>query len=212
MDVLHQKHMINNIREAFSCERAINNNDYIIGKIYNMDRSIERMENHLMGEPPKMSVYIRKAGATPVSLNCAGVIRFSINSKGLTNQMSLADVTTAFFADNYHVGFALDKESDSWNDLDLNERKRLRNHFGNIKCAVRMVLMHADSYPSIPEDPSQYKETIRRIATAAEERIRNDFCFGNKTISIYKLTTHPTTKILKKSLKLQVCEHSRRRP
>lgn len=73
--------------------------------------------------------------------------------------------------------YALDLKSDSWNDLDKSEKKRIRNHFANIKRAVKMVLMHADSYPSIPEDPSQYKEVTRRIATAAEERIRNEFWF-----------------------------------
>jgi len=193
MDLQHQKHMLNDIRKSLGTERAINN-DYIIGKIYNMDKSIRRLENHLMGEA--------KPTATTLSSSSSGVIRFSVSSKGLTNQMSVADVTVAFFFDNHPVGWKLDKESDSWSDVDISERKRLRNHFSAIKRAVRMVLMHADSYPSIPNDPLQYKESIRRIATAAEERIRNDLCFGNRIITIYKLNGHSEMKNLEKSLKL----------
>ena len=87
----------------------------------------------------------------------------------------MADITTAFFVDNYPAGFSLDRESDSWKDLDASERKHLRNHFAAIKHAVRMVLMHTDSYPLTPD-----KEAVRKIATAAEERIRNKLDFGNK--------------------------------
>ena len=95
-----------------------------------------------------------------------GVIKSSISSKGLTNRTSVADVTTAFFEDNYPAGFSLDKESDFWKDTDASERKRLRNHFAAIKRAVRMVLMHADSYPL-----TQDKVVVRKIATTAEGHI-----------------------------------------
>ena len=61
--------------------------------------------------------------------------------------------------------------------------------------------MHADSYPLMPEDPSQHKEVLQRIATAAEERIRNDLGFENKRISVSTLTSHPVIKNLK-TLKL----------
>jgi hypothetical protein len=190
LELQHQKHLINDLRASSRVE--LTSYDYVIRKVCSMNKSIQRIENHLMGEAPRPD-------ASPSS---EGTIKFSISSKGLTNQMSLADVTTAFFADNYPAGFALDKASDSWSDLDITERKRLRNQFGNIKRAVRMVLMHSDSYPLIPEDPSQYKEVIRRIATTAEERIRNDFSFGNRNISVYKLTSHPAMKELEKTLKL----------
>lgn len=139
---------------------------------------------------------------SPISKPSKNVIRFSITSKGLTNNMSLTDVTVAFFVDDYPAGFALDKDSDSWSDIGSTEKKRLRNHFFIIKRAAKMVLMHAQSYPLIPEDPSKYKEVIRRIATAAEECTRNDFEFGNKKISIHTLTNHPATKTLEKTLKL----------
>ena len=108
--------------------------------------------------------------------------------------MSVADVTVSFFVDNYPAGFKKDKDSDSWNDLDPTERKRLRNHFAAIKRAVRMVLMHADSYPTIPDD----KESIRRLATAAVERIRNELEFGNKTITYYKLTATQQLRLSRK--------------
>ena len=109
--------------------------------------------------------------------------------------MYLTDVTTAFFAENYHAGYPLDRDSDSWNDMNAQERKKLKR-------AVRMVLMHADSYPLVSENPSQYKEMIQRIATVAEERIRNHFRFENKPISVYKLIDHPEMKKFEKILKL----------
>jgi hypothetical protein len=187
-ELRHQKHLINDLRRHSQLE--IVTGDFVIRKICSMNQSIKRIENHLMGEAPRPD--------TPSSSE--GTIKFSISSKGITKQMSLADVTTAFFVDNYPTGYALDLKSDSWRDLDKTEQKRIRNHFGNIKRAVRMVLMHADSYPLIPEDPSQYKEVTRRIAVSAEERIRNEFGFGNKTkISIYTLTTHPEMKTFEKT-------------
>jgi hypothetical protein len=85
MNLQHQNHMINDMRNTL-CSESIINNDYVLGKLYNMERSIRRIENHLMGEV--------KPDVAPSS---KGVIRFSISSKGLTSQMSLADVTIAFF-------------------------------------------------------------------------------------------------------------------
>jgi hypothetical protein len=191
MELQNQKHMINDLRNSSRHEALTG--DFLIRKIISTNRSVQRIENHLMGETPRPD-------APPSS---EGTIKFSISNKGLTNQMSLADVTTAFFADNYPAGFALDMKSDSWKDLDQKERKKLRNRFQIIKRAVRMVLMHADSYPLPPEDPSQYKEVIRGIATQAEERIRNEFCFAKKTkISIHTLTTHLEMKTFEKTLKL----------
>ena len=73
----------------------------------------------------------------------------------------------------------LDKTSDSWkDDMDPLEKKCHKNKFANIQRALSMVLMHTDSYPLIPEDPSQYKEFLRRTATVAEERIRKGRIFS----------------------------------
>ena len=120
-----------------------------------------------------------------------------------TTDKSVADVFVAFFDEDHPAGFELDKKSDSWkDDMDPLEKKRYKNKFANIKRAVRMVLMHADSYPLIPEDPSQYKEVLRRTATAAEERIRNNLGFEDKRISIYTLTSLSEIKTLEKTLRL----------
>lgn len=189
MKLQQQQHMINDIHRTLGAERAINN-EYIIGKIYNMDRSMRRLENHLIGKVPKPDV-------TPSS-QC--VIPFSISSKAFTKQMTVTDATVQFFVDKHPAGLILDMKSDSWKDLDSTEKKRLRNLFNSTKRAVRMVLMHADSFPPTPD--KQFKETLRRTATAAEERIRNDFGFGDKTISIWKLADHPMTKTLEKTLEL----------
>jgi hypothetical protein len=64
--------------------------------------------------------------------------------------------------------------------------------------------MHTDTYPSPAENqtPLQFKEAIKRITRAAEERIRNNLEFGNKTITIHKLSNHQDMKALEKSLQL----------
>ncbi|KAL7560641.1 hypothetical protein ACA910_001325 [Epithemia clementina (nom. ined.)] len=110
--------------------------------------------------------------------------------------MSLTDVTVVFFVDNFPVGFALDKDSTSWND-DPNEKRHLRNLSAWIQRAVRMVLMHSNSYP-----PSVDKETVSRIASLAKERIRVEIGFDSKTITMYKLCRHERTKELEKSMSL----------
>lgn len=161
--------------------------------MHNMDKSIRRIESHLMGEAPKPDATLFFL----CSNEC--VILFSISSEGLTKQKSLTDVTVAFFIENYPTGVALDINSDSWKDLENTKRKKLRNLFASIKRAVRMVLMHADSFPPTPD--KQFKETLWRTATAAEECTRNDFGFGDKLISHWKLADHPKTKTLEKTLK-----------
>ena len=86
--------------------------------------------------------------------------------------------------------------------MDVPERKHYKNLFAMIKRAVRMVLMHADEFPTIPDDPSNYKEVLRRTATPAEERIRSSLNFGAKRISFYILTNLPEIKELENKLNL----------
>lgn len=126
--------------------------------MHSVKRSIERIENHFIGEAPEPNLSFFSSN---------GVIKFSLSSKGLTNQMSLADVAVAFFVDNFPAGCALDMKSHSWKDLDSTEKKRMHNLCGNIKRAFGMVLMHADNLG-----------------------------FGNKIISVHKLTNHSAFKTL----------------
>ena len=190
VNVQRLQHMVNDIRRNQQSERLLGSIMY--EDFHRVMKSVERLEKYVVG-------HTKEVPSTPTQHD---VIRFSISSKALTNRMSLTDVTIAFFVDNYETGFILDKKSDMWGDLDLSERKRLRNLFFTIKRAVRMVLMHADAYPEKPECITDYKEVVRKIAQPAEERIRNELGFGKKTISIYKLTSHPSIKTLEKSLKL----------
>jgi hypothetical protein len=94
----------------------------------------------------------------------------------------------------------------SWDELDSQQKKSLRSKFGSIKRAVRIVLGHADSFPLMPNNPSQYKSIVQEIATAAEKRIRDALGFDDNTIiSIYKLEKQlklPAMKELEKSLSL----------
>ena len=195
MNQQHQQHAINDMRNHLHCDKALTD-DFVLAKLHTMMRSIQRLENHLIGEPSHTR-----------NPDTSRVIPFSITSRGLTNQKSMADVFVAFFAEDYRAGYALDLNSDHWKEAQTDpiakqENKHLKNLFATIKRAVRMVLMHADSYPLPPDDPPLHKEVLRRTATSAEERIHNDLGFGNKKISVHTLTALPAIKTLEKEKKL----------
>lgn len=107
-------------------------------------------------------------------------------------------MTTAFFADNYHSGYIQETGSQHWNELDAQARKSIRNKFTTVKRAVKMVLLHADSYPETKD-----KDEIRGIAIPAEKRLREALKFdGEKPLSMYRLE-----KELKRSNSLEkACE------
>jgi hypothetical protein len=105
----------------------------------------------------------------------------------------------AFFVDNYPVAWTREENSPgmTWTEL---KGSVLSNHFGNIKRAVRMVLMHADSF-----DSWGHLLRITRKPTELLSPPRNEygrfFCFGTKTIErFYKLTSHATMKVLENLL------------
>ena len=109
----------------------------------------------------------------------------------------------SFFYEDYRGGFEFDKKSEAWKeDMNDTEKKRYKNLFAKIKRLVRMVLMHADEFPTIPDDPSNYKEILCRAASFAEERIHSSLGFGDTRISFYTLTNHPELKELEAKLKL----------
>jgi len=148
-----------------------------------------------MGDSPRSNAVI-----VPPS---KGVTKFSTSPKGVANQMSVADVFTAFFYEDFRLGFEMEKNSESWKeDMDAVEKKRLKNKFASVKRAARFVLMHADSCPIPPEDPSQCKEILRRTAHEAEERIRSKLDFGEKRISFCTLTSAPEMKTIERTLSL----------
>jgi hypothetical protein len=111
--------------------------------------------------------------------------------------MSVSDVFVSFFSEDYCAGFELDKQSKAWKE-DMDAPKKRKRYYKNlsakIKRDIRMVLMHADEFPLIPDDTSKYKEVLRRTASAAEERIRSSIGFGDKKTSVYTLTNLPETK------------------
>jgi hypothetical protein len=195
MELQQHRHTLNDIRNAFNVESKITSS-FIVEKLFNMEKSIRRLENHLIGETP-----------TPVTPpRSKGVIRFSVSSKSLPKYASLSEVTTAFFVDDFCAGRELDLKSPSWAELDSQQKKSLRNKFTSIKRAVRMILGYADSFPLMPNNPSQYKNIVREIATAAEKRIRDALGFDDDTIiSMYKLEKQlklPAMKEVEKSLSL----------
>ena len=154
-----------------------------------IEKSIHRLEKHLIGENP----------STTHPVSSTGIIRFSVSSKSLPKYASLSEVTTAFFVGDYRAGYALDTRSQHWEELDPQGRRSIRNKFTTIKRAVKMVLLYADSYPETND-----KDTIKGIATTAEKRLREALNFEEgKTLSIYKLEKQlKTTKELEKQRKL----------
>ncbi|CAB9519414.1 hypothetical protein SEMRO_1015_G231490.1 [Seminavis robusta] len=151
-----------------------------------MAETLQMLKDHFIPPAPE-----------PTPAPSKGVMKFSVTSKSLTKNSSIADVTTKFFVDNYPAGFALDKESDLWKDLGKDQHKKLCNQFAAIKCAVRMMLMHADSFPLNPD-----KCSIESMAKLAEEKIQNDFGFTKtETITVYKVQKHSKTKQLQVTLK-----------
>jgi hypothetical protein len=123
------------------------------------------------------------------------VTKFSVSSKGINNHTSLTNLFVSFFAENYTVGFELDKKSDTWKeDMEERERKTMKNLFYKIKRAVNILLLYSDSFPLPPEDPGKYKEILRRVAVAAEERLRASHeSLKEKDISFYVLINELST-------------------
>ena len=130
---------------------------------------------------------------------------FSVSSRCLSASASLSEVATAFFVDDYPVGYILETQSPSWDELDSQGKKKLHNKFSLIKRAVRLVLMHADSFPVDTGNRSQYKKDyVSAIARAAEEQIRAALGFNatKSTITRHKLEKQPGLKELEQTLKL----------
>ena len=61
--------------------------------------------------------------------------------------------------------------------------------------------MHTDEFP-LTDNPSKYKEVLRRTATAAEERVRSSLGFEDRRITVYTLMNLPNIKDIEKTLKL----------
>ena len=150
--VQQQRQQLNDLMEMIRRERSLNTQNCF--KACDVVSSIRRIENHLPGKLHPES---------PQSKPPSNVIKFSVSSKGLTNQMPVADVFVSFFDKDGRTGFELDKKSDSLKeDMDALETKHCKNKFANIKRSVRFVLMHSCSYPLSPkaEDRSHCKQTL----------------------------------------------------
>ncbi|CAB9527068.1 expressed unknown protein [Seminavis robusta] len=167
MNVQRQQHMLNDMRNAIQNESRIMSS-FIVGQLCTMNQAIQRLERNLIGEAPEPPQHKSKC-----------LIKFSTNTEG--KNTSLTELTTAFFAEDYRAGYALDQRSGSWDELS--KPRTLINKFGSMKCAVRFVLMHADEFP-----PTANKEEIRRIAKPAEDQIRQTLQFEkDKVITHSKL-------------------------
>ncbi|CAB9508997.1 hypothetical protein SEMRO_370_G128420.1 [Seminavis robusta] len=156
--------------------------------------SIQRIENHLLGKRPET--------VSPSPL--PKVDPFTVNSKGIQTR-PMTDVFVRFFDEDFRAGFELDKRSEEWkDDMEEKDRKVYKNLFAKVKRAVRFFLFHVDKFPLVPDDPSKYKEVLRRTAADAEERIRHTLEFGDKKISAYTLVNHPNIKDLENNMNLPV--------
>lgn len=190
MELQRQRHILNDLQQAFNVESKITS-CFIVERLFNMERSLKRLEENLLPEAPKPKSPLKRA------------LMFSVSSKCLSTSASLAEVTTAFFVDDYRTGYDLESKSPAWNELDPPARKKLRNKYSLIKRAVRLVLMHADSFPLVSNNRAQHKKDVSAMTRAAEERIRIVLRFDPKsTITRSKLEKQPGLKELEGSLKL----------
>lgn len=156
MELQRHRHMLNDIRNAFNVESKITST-FIVEKLLRMDKTIHRLETHLLGDiPPPHS-----------EMKTKGVIRFTINSKRLSRNACLTEVATAFFVDDYIAGYALDQKSPAWDELDVTGKKKVSRWFSTIKQAVRVVLLHSDKFPEEGD-----KEKFKSVFGMATERIR----------------------------------------
>ena len=115
LQLQHCKHMLNDIQHTLSTERKLMS-ALVTDKLFNIEKSVQRLEKHLVGENK------------PFSPQSKGIItRFSVSSKRLPKNASLSEVTTAFFADNYHSGYTQETGSQYWNELDAQARRSIRN-------------------------------------------------------------------------------------
>ena len=186
------QHQVSDIRRNQQCERITAS--CLFENLHKLTKAVERIERHVVGNLPEPS-------NNALAPNISSVIKFSVSSKALTNLTSIADVTVAFFMDDYPTGYQRDLKDELWSDLPMNERKKLRNLYSTIRRSVRFVLMHVDSFPP-KSSPKSWKESLRSVATIAQEQIRERLGFGDKVITIYKLTDHVAIRKLEKSMKL----------
>ena len=191
MELQRQRHLLNDLQQAFNVESKITS-AFIVERLFNMERSLRRLEENLLPESPK-----------PQAPPPKSVLMFSVSSRCLSTSAPLSEVVTAFFVDDYPAGYLLETQSPSWDELDSQGKKKLRNKFSLIKRVVRLVLMHADSFPVNTGNRVQYKKDIFAIARAAEVQIRAALGFDAKTtITRHKLEKQPGLKELEKALKL----------
>lgn len=128
---------------------------------------------------------------------------FSVNLKDLnSSSYSLSEVTVKFFAEDYRTGYARETKSPIWREHDERAKKKIHNEYSLVKRVVRLVLMHADSFPQMSNNRPQYKQDVFALARPAEERIREALGFSEATITRRKLEKQPGLKELEDSLKL----------
>lgn len=182
-------HRLNDVTEILRDERW--SRAYHHNTFHEMSESIRVIRNHFI--PP-----IPETGPPPPLSK--GQMKFSISMKALGKAPAISDTTTMFFVDNFPAGYLLDQKS--WKDDPDTYPKPTRDSlirlFAAVKCAVKMTLLHAPSFPSNAD-----KKSIRRMAKLAEEKLRNDLKFDKQeTITHGKIQKHPKTTSLHSSLSL----------
>ncbi|CAB9531278.1 unknown protein [Seminavis robusta] len=161
-------------------------------QVYAMATSIRRLEDHILGE----------VDSKPVTTANPPVRKFTVSSKALARHASVVDVTVLFFSDDFPAGMALEQRSDSWKDMDEKEKKSHRNRYSSIKRAVRMVVMHMDSFPLVSD--RDFKSTLRHVVSKAIERLRTNYKISeDKTITVHTIASNSQqTPTLEKTMNL----------
>lgn len=175
MELQRQRHILNDIRSAFNVESKITST-FIVDKLLGMDKAIQRLEKHILGTPPETEVK-----------PAVDAITFSTLSVGLGQKPSLSEVTVAFFVEDYINGYEREKRLWDREKKDERDKKSIRRKFSIIKKAVRVVLLHAASFPLQPKPPGNYRRHVQTIAEAAEESIRKSLNVDKNRLTVYTL-------------------------
>lgn len=180
------RHQMSNITDILRFKRLDTN------KLCAMSNSIKSLEDHILGEedfgpathPP--SIPMKK---------------FSVSSKALANHASAVDVTVLFFVEDFPVGMSMEQRSDSWKDLEPKAQRSLRNRFGAIRRAVRMVVHHMSSFP--PMTDHDFKSTLCNLAIEAVKGLRQSCHLPeDKNITVHAMASNSQTTPLELALNL----------
>lgn len=155
VQVQQLRHQMSDVIDIIRCDRIDAKDPRSI------TQTIRRLENHVLGNDEN-----------PITSSSTLVKKFSVSANSLSRHASVVDATVLFFVDDF-PGVISEQRSDSWKDeLSDKEKKSLRNRHSSVKRAVRMAMMHTESFPS--QSDRRLKHSLRKVTEKAVEKLRSN--------------------------------------